>query len=83
MQYPASLSPKSTLKKTQRQLSESGLLLKMMKTNEQIAAKKAEIEHYDGVLDRYWESNRTCRWLDQGRRHLEGLKEELRLLETE
>lgn len=40
---------------------------------EKIAAKKAEIEHYEGVLARYG----SGRWLDMGRRHLAELKEEL------
>ena len=35
-----------------------------MKKEEAVAAKKAEIEHYEGVLQRYG----SGRWLDQGRR---------------
>ncbi len=48
-----------------------------MKKEEAVAAKKAEIEHYEGVLQRYG----SGRWLDMGRRHLAELKEELRVLE--
>jgi hypothetical protein len=44
---------------------------------EEIVAKQKEIEHYEGVLERY----QSGRWLDQGRRHLTDLKEELRVLE--
>lgn len=38
-----------------------------------IEEKKAEIEHYKGVLERYG----SGRWYDQGRRHLEELEREL------
>ena len=48
-----------------------------MTNEEAVTAKKAEIEHYEGVLERYG----SGRWLDQGRRHLADLKEELRVLE--
>lgn len=44
----------------------------------QVAKKKAEIEHYKGVLSRY-----IGRWYDQGRRHLEDLEAELVQLETQ
>lgn len=47
-----------------------------MTNEEAVAAKKAEIEHYEGVLERYG----SGRWLDQGRRHLAELKEELDVL---
>lgn len=43
---------------------------------EKVAAKKAEIEHYKGVLERY----RSGRWLDQGRRHLADLEKELKMM---
>ena len=49
-----------------------------MKKEEAVAAKKAEIEHYQGVLQRYG----SGRWLDQGRRHLADLKEELLEIEN-
>lgn len=49
----------------------------MNKKEEAVTAKKAEIERYEGVLSRYEHG----RWLDQGRRHLAQLKEELRILE--
>lgn len=50
----------------------------------QVAAKKAEIEHYKGVLSRYWDSHSSDRWYDQGRRKLECLEAELvTLLESE
>ena len=42
----------------------------------EIEKKKAEILHYEGVLERYG----SGRWLDMGRRHMEELKEELRRL---
>lgn len=42
-----------------------------------IEDKKAEIEHYKGVLARY----QSGRWYDMGRRHLEELEQELKLLE--
>ena len=45
---------------------------------EKVAAKKAEIEHYKGVLERYG----SGRWLDQGRRHLVELEKELESLEN-
>lgn len=48
-----------------------------MKKEEAVAAKKAEILHYEGVLERYG----SGRWLDMGRRHLADLKEELSKLE--
>ena len=48
-----------------------------MKKEEAVAAKKAEILHYEGVLERYG----SGRWLDMGRRHLANLREELRVLE--
>ena len=50
-----------------------------MMNEEAVAAKKAEIEHYEGVLQRYG----SGRWLDMGRRHLADLKEELRVLQFE
>lgn len=50
-----------------------------MKKEEAIAAKKREIEHYEGVLERYG----SGRWLDMGRRHLADLKEELSKLEED
>jgi len=49
----------------------------------QVAKKKAEIEHYKGVLSRYWDSHSSDRWYDQGRRKLEGLEAELVQLETQ
>jgi hypothetical protein len=42
-----------------------------------IEEKKKEIEHYEGVLERYG----AGRWMDQGRRHLAELKNELKVLE--
>lgn len=45
---------------------------------DKIEAKKKEIEHYEGVLERYG----SGRWLDMGRRHLAELKAELVELET-
>lgn len=51
-----------------------------MKTiDEQIKEKEAEIEHYEGVLER----QRHSRWYDQGRRHMADLKSELVVLVTE
>lgn len=50
-----------------------------MMNEEAVAAKKAEIEHYEGVLQRYG----SGRWLDQGRRHLAELKDELKKLEQD
>lgn len=44
--------------------------------SKEIEKKKAEILHYEGVLERYG----SGRWLDMGRRHMEDLKEELRKL---
>ncbi len=41
-----------------------------------IEQKRAEIEHYQGVLDRY----QSGRWYDQGRRHMAELKAELEAL---
>ncbi len=38
-----------------------------------VAKKKAEIEHYKGVLERYGRG----RWYDMGRRHLAELEQEL------
>lgn len=52
---------------------ESDLGYQVMTNEEKIAAKKAEIAHYEGVLERYG----SGRWLDQGRRHLQELKDEL------
>lgn len=48
-----------------------------MKTMTEVEAKKKEVEHYEGVLQRYG----AGRWYDQGRRHLEDLKNELKALE--
>lgn len=45
--------------------------------NEAIEKKKAEILNYERILHEYG----SGRWLDQGRRHLASLKEELRQLE--
>lgn len=50
-----------------------------MKNQEAIEAKKKEIEHYKGVLERTFPS----RWHSQGRRHMEDLKEELKKLEEQ
>lgn len=47
--------------------------------NEAIEKKKAEILDYERILHEYG----SGRWLDQGRRHLASLKEELRQLEDE
>lgn len=44
----------------------------------EIEAKRQEIEHYKGVLERY----QSGRWLDMGRRHLEELEAELVELEN-
>ena len=44
-----------------------------------IEEKKKEIEHYEGVLERYG----MGRWRDQGRRHLADLKNELKALEEQ
>ena len=59
-----------TIKATER----SRLCTLIMKTIEE---KKKEIEDYKGVLERYG----MGRWRDMGRRHLDDLKEELRILE--
>lgn len=48
-----------------------------MTNEEAIEAKKKEVEHYIGVLERYG----AGRWYDMGRQHLAELKEELRVLE--
>lgn len=45
---------------------------------DKIEAKRKEIEHYEGVLERY----QSGRWLDMGRRHLVELKAELAELEN-
>lgn len=50
-----------------------------MTNEEKIAAKAAEVAHYEGVLERYG----SGRWLDQGRRHLAALNEELRVLRSQ
>ena len=51
-----------------------------MKTlDEEIKKKKAEIEHYDGVLTR----QRHSRWYDQGRRYMADLQAELAALVAE
>jgi hypothetical protein len=50
-----------------------------MTIEEKIEAKKKEITHYEGVLDRAFPS----RWYSQGLRHMEDLKEELRKLQEE
>ena len=44
-----------------------------------IEAKKAQIEHYKGVLARYG----SGRWYDMGRRHLAELEAELEVLIAE
>lgn len=44
-----------------------------------IEQKEKEIGHYIGVLDRY----QSGRWYDQGRRHLEELREELKELRSQ
>lgn len=44
-----------------------------------VAEKEAEIENYKGVLDRYGHG----RWYNYGRRRLEELEEELRVLKNE
>ena len=44
-----------------------------------VEKKRAEVVHYQGVLDRYM----AGRWLDQGRRHHADLKAELAALEQE
>ena len=42
-----------------------------------VSDKKAEIKHYEGVLERYG----SGRWYDSGRRHLADLKVQLSVLE--
>jgi hypothetical protein len=44
---------------------------------ELIEAKKREIEHYVGVLER----SQGSRWYDQGRRHMVALQAELNALQ--
>ena len=44
-----------------------------------IEEKKAQIEHYKGVLARYG----SGRWMDMGRRHLAELEAELEVLIAE
>ena len=48
-----------------------------------VAKKKAEIEHYIGVLERYHQKNGNGRWYISGRTHLEELQAELVALEQE
>lgn len=49
-----------------------------------VADKKAEIENYKEILDRYLNSpSRTNRWYNSGKVHLEELEEELAELEKE
>ena len=43
-----------------------------------VEEKKAEIANYERILAAYY-----GRWDDQGKRHLEGLKQELQDLETQ
>lgn len=50
----------------------------MTDINEKIKQKKEEIENYQGVLDRYG----SGRWMDQGRRRLAELKEQLVALQA-
>ncbi|USV41076.1 hypothetical protein [Xanthomonas phage BUDD] len=50
-----------------------------MTNEEKIAAKAAEVVHYEGVLERYG----SGRWLDQGRRHLAELNRELQELRSQ
>lgn len=50
-----------------------------MTNEEKIAAKAAEVVHYEGVLERYG----SGRWLDMGRRHLAELKRELQELRSQ
>lgn len=47
-----------------------------------VAEKEAEIEHYKGCLDRYFQNSGTGRWYNSGRRHLEELEEQLKELLT-
>lgn len=50
--------------------------------DKEIEDKEKEIEHYKGVLDRYVSKpHGTLRWLDQGRRHLQELEEQLKELQ--
>jgi hypothetical protein len=48
-----------------------------MTNEEAIAAKKAEIADYERILAAYY-----GRWWDMGKRHLDGLKQELIVLEN-
>ena len=50
-----------------------------MNIEEKIKQKQAEIEHYVGVLERY----SSGRWYDMGRRHMDELKEEYKMLQEE
>jgi len=43
-----------------------------------VAEKEAEILHYKGVLERY----RAGRWMNQGKRHLADLEQELKELQN-
>lgn len=45
---------------------------------DKINQKKQEIKNYERILKNY----QSGRWYDQGRRHLQSLKDELTLLET-
>lgn len=51
----------------------------LMNIEKSIEEKKKEIDHYEGVLDRYGHG----RWRNQGLRHLEDLQEQLRKLQEE
>ena len=47
-----------------------------------VAEKEAEIEHYKGCLDRYFQDKGHGRWYDSGKRHLADLEQELKDLLT-
>lgn len=50
---------------------------------QQITKKRAEIINYEGVLERYRTGpSYTNRWYNSGRRTLEGLQEELKVLKV-
>ena len=53
-----------------------------MNREKAIEEKKKEIEHYEGVLDRYIRGG-GGRWKSQSVRHLEELKDQLRKLQEE
>ena len=50
--------------------------------DKEIEEKEKEIAHYKGVLYRYVsKTHGSLRWLNQGRRHLEELEEQLKELQ--